>query len=307
MTLFSLTPTFTQGLVLGKLSILLLLAFILRYLFFETNPPSSEESEPETDTAAMTDADKPPRDQQPLGLPVPVVPTPHTFKESFIDEFPVDATRRESLEWFNLLLNGLTKSYRAHLHGNLTGTAANEAARRRIERWAQTTLQSNVMSPIKVHSVSLGTSSPKFTNARIRNVQEKQSSSTVAHIDEDLTYTDTLSMSLSTSLLLNYPTAQFARLPISLTLSLSIFSGTITLVPPSPSPSSKESSTSTSTPKLTIRLQPNFKLSIDQSSLMGSRAKLADVPKVHQIIQDRIRTWIETHFEEYQVMLPLNR
>lgn len=34
-------------------------------------------------------------------------------------------------------------------------------------------------SSIKVHSVNLGTSSPKFTNARMRNVQEKQSSSTM--------------------------------------------------------------------------------------------------------------------------------
>jgi len=54
------------------------------------------------------------------------------------------------------------------------------------------------------------------------------------HIDLDFTYTDTLSMALSTSLLLNYPTAQFARLPISLTLSLSILSGTVqySLLPP---------------------------------------------------------------------------
>lgn len=41
--IFSLTPTFTQGLVLGQLSILVLLALILKYLFF-----ISHESEPET-------------------------------------------------------------------------------------------------------------------------------------------------------------------------------------------------------------------------------------------------------------------
>ena len=103
MTFFSLTPTFTQGLVLGQLSILLLLAFILRYLFFDTNPPSSAESETETD-AAMTNADKP-RDRP--GVPGPTL---HALKDSFIDEFPVDATRRESLEWFNLLLNGVRRN-----------------------------------------------------------------------------------------------------------------------------------------------------------------------------------------------------
>jgi hypothetical protein len=38
--IFSLTPTFTQGLVLGQLSILVLLALVLKYLFFI--PPESE-------------------------------------------------------------------------------------------------------------------------------------------------------------------------------------------------------------------------------------------------------------------------
>lgn len=38
--IFSLTPTFTQGLVLGQLSILLLLALILKYLFLESGPAS---------------------------------------------------------------------------------------------------------------------------------------------------------------------------------------------------------------------------------------------------------------------------
>lgn len=43
-TIFSLTPTFTQGLIIGQVSILLLLALILRYLFLEpavsSRPPS---------------------------------------------------------------------------------------------------------------------------------------------------------------------------------------------------------------------------------------------------------------------------
>lgn len=164
MTLFSSTPTFTQGLVLGQLSILLLLAFILRYLFFDTNlpPPSTDEDESDADARADEPKDS--------GHPIPTHPL-SSQKHSFIEDFPVDATRQESLEWFNLLLNEaspnllpptskynhptyrpssygtvqLTQTYRAHLRGNLTGTAANEAARRRVERWAQTALQSSMM------------------------------------------------------------------------------------------------------------------------------------------------------------------
>ena len=35
--IFSLTPTFTQGLILGQLSILALLVLVLKYLFLDSN------------------------------------------------------------------------------------------------------------------------------------------------------------------------------------------------------------------------------------------------------------------------------
>lgn len=40
-------------------------------------------------------------------------------------------------------------------------------------------------------------------------------------------YVDTVSISLSTSVLFNYPFSSFARLPVSLTISLSLFSATV--------------------------------------------------------------------------------
>jgi len=49
--IFTLTPTFTQGLILGQVSILLLVYFILKYLFFDSKSAqlleeSSEEDKP---------------------------------------------------------------------------------------------------------------------------------------------------------------------------------------------------------------------------------------------------------------------
>ena len=46
-------------------------------------------------------------------------------------------------------------------------------------------------------------------------------------VEFDATYTDTISVSLSTSYLFNYPMASFVRLPISLTISLSQFKSTV--------------------------------------------------------------------------------
>ena len=42
-----------------------------------------------------------------------------------------------------------------------------------------------------------------------------------------MTYTDTVSVSLSTAYLFNYPLPSFARLPVSVTISLSLFSSSV--------------------------------------------------------------------------------
>ncbi|KAH9070772.1 hypothetical protein EDB83DRAFT_2517931 [Lactarius deliciosus] len=96
----------------------------------------------------------------------------------------------------------------------------------------------------------------------------------------DLVYKDDLSISLSTAYLFNY------RLPLSLTISLSVFSRRVSflmfsllaaliqaeraVVTPSPSPPA---------PVLTLTVLSNFTLGLQPRSLLGSRAKLADVPK----------------------------
>lgn len=46
-----------------------------------------------------------------------------------------------------------------------------------------------------------------------------------------MNYIDTVSISISTSVLFNYPFASFARLPVSLTISLSLFSSSVSAHP----------------------------------------------------------------------------
>jgi maintenance of morphology protein 1 len=42
-------------------------------------------------------------------------------------------------------------------------------------------------------------------------------------------------------------------------------------------------------PVLTLGISPDFTLDLTTSSLMGSRAKLANVPKLHELIQHQVR------------------
>jgi len=89
-SLLSLQPTFLQGFVVGQISILLLLALILKYLFFESAPPGSP-----TVLAPLPAPRFQQRDVQNAALDA---------KQTLP---PVDAPRVagiESVEWFNLII-----------------------------------------------------------------------------------------------------------------------------------------------------------------------------------------------------------
>jgi maintenance of morphology protein 1 len=112
----------------------------------------------------------------------------------------------------------------------------------------------------------------------------------------DMVYKDDLSISLSTAYLFNYPTIGFARLPVSLTISLSVFSCRVSFYdvlharcPYSSRRLSPLHHPSSPAPALTLAVLPNFTLELQSRSLLGSRAKLADVPKLHELIDSQIR------------------
>lgn len=112
-------------------------------------------------------------------------------------------------------------------------------------------------------------------------------------------YTDDASISFSTSILFSYPLPYFAKLPVSLSLSLSVFAGKVSdssshvfircsekcynqVTLSLPKPSSPK-------PTVTFTLAPGFRLESNTNSLIGSRAKLADVPKLHELIESEIK------------------
>jgi len=65
MGIFSLQPTFTQGFFLGQLSVLVLLAVVLKYLFLDTEPSqkAAERASPVSQpTRPFTQTDENPKD-----------------------------------------------------------------------------------------------------------------------------------------------------------------------------------------------------------------------------------------------------
>lgn len=61
--------------------------------------------------------------------------------------------------------------------------------------------------------------------------------------------------------------------------------------------------TLSSLPVLTFSVSPNFVLDLTTTSLLGSRAKLANVPKLHELIQHQARRILLAH-TTCKVVLP---
>jgi maintenance of morphology protein 1 len=123
--------------------------------------------------------------------------------------------------------------------------------------------------------VNLGAAAPHISNARSRLV-----AGSLERSESEMIYKDDVSISLSTAYLFNYPMIGFARLPISVTISLSVFSCRVVITPPP---------LSSPVPAFTLSMHPNFTLDLKSTSLLGSRAKLADVPKLHELIDNQLR------------------
>ncbi|CAO1639424.1 unnamed protein product [Sympodiomycopsis kandeliae] len=143
------------------------------------------------------------------------------------------------------------------------------------------------LDEIQVTECILGNSYPTLSNARVRPRDDQGR----VRIEIDVDYNDVLSLALRTSILVNYPRPRFAVLPISLGVRITRFSGTISLSLSSHSPSTTDQE-KRSRHSLELSLHPDFLLSATCSSLVGSRAKLQDIPKIQQLILQRIRSAI---------------
>jgi maintenance of morphology protein 1 len=117
----------------------------------------------------------------------------------------------------------------------------------------------------------------------------------------DVDLSDFITLAVETKLLLNYPKPLVAVLPVALAVSVVRFSGTLSIsfVPGSPLNSSPTT--------LAFCFLDDYRLDLSIRSLVGSRSKLQDVPKIAQLIEARLHTWFDERCVEprfQQIELP---
>jgi maintenance of mitochondrial morphology protein 1 len=247
----------------------------------------------------------------------------------------------ESLDWFNVLIAQTIAQYRqtAYLLKDSPTSSILDSLSAAINDPQK---KPSFIDTIKVTDISIGEEFPIFSNCRVIAVDDANSDGgrLQALMDVDMS-DDNLSLAIETSLILNYPKPRSAVLPVALSVSVVRFSGTlcISLIPASTSASSQNSSSSPTpdasnigmrslfqhlsaelngtaasptadqekkgVPKtnLSFSFLPDYRLDLSVRSLIGSRSRLQDVPKVAQLVEARIHAWFEERVVEPRVQV----
>lgn len=318
--------SFTQGLIVGQISVVLLIAAFIKFFIFG-DPPSPEITAQirATERRSRSLAHK----HSLLTLRTENLREPQRTlnkkKSSILRNPPtltigsilnktyynVDSHQPESLDWFNVLIAQTIAQFRSDAqHDDAILTSLTKAL--------NGTSRPDFLDEIKVTELTLGEDFPILSNCRIIPVDEdglsmdsgpgvgkrfdpnssratREGARLQARMDVDLS--DMITLALETKILLNYPKRLTAVLPVALAVSVVRFSGTlcISFIPSNPSQSTPT--------MMAFNFLDDYRLDLSIRSLVGSRSRLQDVPKIAQLIEARLHKWfddrcVEPRFQE---------
>jgi maintenance of morphology protein 1 len=320
--------SFTQGFVLGQLSVVLLIGAFIKFFIFGEAPTADSSSSRQLSTLSPThkrtvsfttpaSSQSKPRDLRHAASSHIIRPPPILTPATLLSKtyYNVAAHQPESLDWFNVLIAQTLAQLR-------TDAFADNAVLTSLTSILNGPQKPDFLEKIAVTEISLGEDFPIFSNCRVHPVRDDTTGGgegrLQARMDVDLS--DFITLGIETTLVLNYPRPRTAVLPVALSVSVVRFSGTLGIsFLPASVPAGERSSTGapgspTPTPTADMRenpfedgsnspkrtpttlafaFQPNYTLSLSTRSLVGARSRLQDIPKIAQLVESRLRTWFE--------------
>jgi maintenance of morphology protein 1 len=343
--------SFTQGFLLGQLSIALLIFFFIKFFIFG-EPPSADDRSLHLNSLrrARTLAHQQSIKQLRTRSNSISLSLRHKDSRSIIRKgeetrggpsiatilaktyYNVKGHQPESLDWFNVLIAQTLAQLRADARQDdaILGSLTDILNSGSKPDW---------IGEIKVNEIALGDEFPIFSNCRVMPAEDgfwygpgttgTEEGRLQARMDVDLS--DVITIGIETTLNLNWPKPMSAVLPVALAVSIVRFSGTLALSfipsssPPStsaPSPTASPAadaaddddrpSTSSGLPPhrpttLAFTFLDDYRLDLSVRSLVGSRSRLQDVPKIAQLIESRVHAWFDDRAVEprfQQIVLP---
>lgn len=322
--------SFTQGFIIGQISIIILFLLFLKYFIFaddtnETrrNPPVARSLNSDT---ASTDVKMKKITEQLTnsvisfstilkrgGEEVKTLTIDNGMlknsnnseneKMSQIDlvlektSYNVKEHEPESLDWFNVLVAQIIEQFREEAvnKNNIINS---------LNKFLDTNSINlpDYLDTIKINELDIGDNYPIFSNCRIENEKGKLE----AKINIDLC--DRIALGTETQLLLNYPKPRFAALPIKLTVAIVKFKGllTVSFTKTSEFVKNDQCNDIESTEKneddddeeakdndyhLIFSFSPQYTMEFETSSLIGSKSKLENIPKIASMVEYQIKKW----------------
>lgn len=228
----------------------------------------------------------------------------------------------ESLDWFNVLIAQAIAQYRqiAYSSKDATPLAPPSILTSLAAALNNPDKKPSYIDTINITEISLGEEFPIFSNCRVIAVEDDPPPSSgggsrlQALMDVDLS-DENLTLGIETCLILNYPKPFSAILPVALVVSVVRFSGTLSIsFVPAPSPGSSDTAPSApdlqpsgnqESPRtnLAFSFLPDYRLDLSVRSLVGSRSRLQDVPKIAQLVETRVQAWFEERVVEPRVQV----
>ncbi|QRD01114.1 maintenance of mitochondrial morphology protein 1 [Parastagonospora nodorum SN15] len=257
--------SFTQGFLLGQLSIALLIFFFIKFFIFG-EPPSADDRSLHLNSLrrARTLAHQQSIKQLRTRSNSISLSLRHKDSRSIIRKgeetrggpsiatilaktyYNVKGHQPESLDWFNVLIAQTIAQLRADARQD-------DAILGSLTEVLNSGSKPDWIGEIKVNEIALGDEFPIFSNCRVMPAEDgfwygpgttgTEEGRLQARMDVDLS--DVITIGIETTLNLNWPKPLSAVLPVALAVSIVRFSGTLAL---SFIPSSSPPSTSTTTP-----------------------------------------------------------
>ncbi|CAI4991327.1 CPS_HP_G0107460.mRNA.1.CDS.1 [Saccharomyces cerevisiae] len=298
--------SFAQGFFVGQLSIVLLFIFFLKFFIFSDEPSKSKNPKPAASRHRSKFKEYPFISREFLTSLVrkgakqhyelnEEAENEHLQELALILEktyYNVDVHPAESLDWFNVLVAQIIQQFRSEAwHRDNILHSLNDFIGKKSPDLPE------YLDTIKITELDTGDDFPIFSNCRIQYSPNSGNKNLEAKIDIDLN--DHLTLGVETKLLLNYPKPGIAALPINLVVSIVRFQACLTVsltnaeefASTSNGSSSENGMEGNSGYFLMFSFSPEYRMEFEIKSLIGSRSKLENIPKIGSVIEYQIKKW----------------
>ncbi|CCC66711.1 hypothetical protein NCAS_0A01530 [Naumovozyma castellii] len=314
----SISWTFAQGFIFGQISVIILFIIFIKFFFFSEgsskskNPPIARSS----DTSSLSeinllsilkrgkkDSDTDSDDISKPGNADNLSDEQSQIINSILEKtyYNTSADKSESLDWFNVLVAQIIQQFRNEIW------LEKETVIKSLNNFLNEKDLGDLLGPITITEIDIGDYFPIFSNCRITTVSNSVGKKNLqAKIDIDMN--DRLAFGVETELMLNYPRAAFATLPIKLNVAIVRFQGCLNVsFTTAEDFISKSSDTKTTTEpnnendknerddengyNLIFSFSPEYQMEFNIESMIGSRAKLENIPKISSLIEYQVKKW----------------